>query len=205
MESTKTSLWLFLLLNQLPFGLSDEEQTLSTMQPTPYVNLTPAITNFPEIDTNGTRGDCLIDTEMGLIAIGSAGGLIVCMLIAIVVLACEVRSLQRRANAPRSSQSNMDLVGTAAYWGTDQAEVQGLVGPYDTSVMLEEVTPDNIIQEDWQNDRQEAREEDEADLETGAMAMAFDPNDDACQMPTSNIRDSCLEIPKDIEDMPLVV
>lgn len=216
MEGTGTSLWLFLLLNQLLFYPTDADHL--TMQPykteDQSVGSTPAVepsrttigyTNFPDTDTNGTRADCLIDTEMGLIAIGSAGGLIVCLLVATVVLACQVCHIQRRVYAPRTSRSNMDLVSGAGYWGTDQPEVGGLVGPCDASVMLEEVRADNKMEEERQGEIREAREEAGAGLEQGAMAMAFDPEEKACQMQSSSSRDSCLEIPRDLEDMPLVV
>ncbi len=216
MEGTGTSLWLFLLLNQLLFYPTDADY--STMQPykteDQSVGSTNAVEpthntidriNSPDADTNGTRADCLIDTEMGLIAIGSAGGLIVCLLVATVVLACQVCHIQRRVYAPRTSRSNMDLVSGAGYWGTDRPEVGGLVGPCDASVMLEEVRADSKMEEERQAGIQEARQEAEVGLEEGAMGMAFNPEEKACQMQSSSSRDSCLEVPRDLEDMPLVV
>lgn len=204
MEDTKTSLWLLLLLNLQPFCLSDLNN--STMHP---LNLTDTVTTFFDTGTNGTRGDCLIDTEMGLIALGSAGGFIFCLLIAIVVLACEVCRLQRRARAPRSSQSNMDLVSSADYWDNDQAEAQGLVGPCDTNVMLEDLTLDSFAKDDTENSRQEEMVEAEDCYEEVARGFDYtdneNDNDNADQMPTSNVRDSCLVIPPNLEDMPLVV
>lgn len=219
MEGTRTSLWLFLLLNQLLFCPVDADQDLSSTQPyshkpkyddslTPTVDVSLTTTdhaNSPDTDTNGTRGDCLIDTEMGLIAIGSAGGLIVCLLVATVVLACQVCSIQRRIYAPRISRSNMDLVSSAGYWGTDRPEVQGVVGPCDSSVMLEEVRADSKMEEDKQTEMQEARGEAKAGLEVGAMAMVSDPEEKICHIPSSSSRDSCLKVPEDLEDMPLVV
>lgn len=216
MEGTGISLWLFLLLNQLLFCPVDADQDLSTTQPyshkTKYIgSLTPAVNASltdhanPDTDTNGTRGDCLIDTEMGLIAIGSAGGLIVCLLVATVVLACQVCSIQRRIYAPRISRSNMDLVSSAGYWGTDRPEVQGVVGPCDSSVMLEEVRADSKVEEDQQTEIQEVRGEARAGLEEGAIAMVSDPEEKICHIPSSSSRDSCLKVPEDLEDMPLVV
>lgn len=210
MEGTRTSLWLFLLLNQLPLCPTEADQNLSTTQPysTPVTELSLTTidrTDFPDADTNGTRGDCLIDTEMGLIAVGSAGGLIVCLLVSTVVLACQVCSIKRRVYAPPTSRSNMNLVSSTGYWGTDQPEVQGLVGPCDASVMLEEVRADSKIEEDGQAEIRKAREEAEVGRAEGATATAFDPEETACHMPSSGSRDSCLEIPKDLEDMPLVV
>ncbi|XP_049432795.1 uncharacterized protein LOC125889112 [Epinephelus fuscoguttatus] len=220
MEGTRTSLWLFLLLNQLPFCPTDADQDLSTLQPNSYKtedqggSSVPAVepsfttighTNSPDTESNGTRADCLIDTEMGLIAIGSAGGLIVCLLVATVALACQVCLIQRRVYAPRTSRSNMDLVSGTGYWGTDRPEVRGLVGPCDASVMLEEVRSDSKMEEERQAEIPEAKEEGNAGLERGAMAMAFDPEEKASQMQSSCSKDSCLEVPRDLEDMPLVV
>lgn len=218
MESTRTFLWLFLLLNLLLFCPADSD--LSTTQPYLYKtedyvgSSTPALeptlattdhTNSFDTDTNGTHGNCLIDTEMGLIAIGSAGGLLVCLLVATVVLACQVCNIQHRVYNPRISRSNMDLVSSAGYWGINRPEVGGLVGPCDASVMLEEVRADSKMEEDRQAEIQEAGEEAGPGLEEGAMALSFDPEEKACYMPSSISRDSCLEVPRDLEDMPLVV
>lgn len=209
---TRTSLWLVLTLNQLMFCLTNEYS--STSQPssneteitsgssTPAVELSYTNSNT---DNNGTRLDCLIDTEMGLIAVSSAGGLIMCLLVATVVLACQVCQLQRRVYAPRTSRSNMDLVSGTGYWGTDLPEVGGLVGPCDASVMLEEVRADSRMEEERQAEIQEAGEGAGTELEEGATAMAFDPEEKASQMQSSSSRDSCLEVPRDLENMPLVV
>lgn len=213
MESgTRSSLLWFLLLNQLTFCLTDE--TSSTMKPsegTITSGTSTLMTSLPPNDTNSDGdnncplADCLIDTEMGLIAISSAGGLIVCLLVATVVLACQVCQLQRRVNAPRASRSNLDLVSGTGYWGTDLPEVEGLVGPCDASVMLEEVKADSRMEEDRQPEIEEPYEGAEAGFEEGATAMAFDPEEKASQMQSSSSRDSCLEVPKDLENMPLVV
>uniref|UniRef100_A0A3Q4MEU4 Uncharacterized protein n=1 Tax=Neolamprologus brichardi TaxID=32507 RepID=A0A3Q4MEU4_NEOBR len=141
--SSAKTLWLFLLLNHLPLCPVGADEVLSTTQiysqdysqdqrssPTLAVSTT-LTTSEDKNSINGTRGDCLVDTEMGLIAISSAGGLIVCLLAATVVLACQVCSLQRQVYGPRTSRSNMDLVSSTGYWGTDQPEITGLVGPYD--------------------------------------------------------------------------
>lgn len=147
----------------------------------------------------------MIDTEMGLIALGSAGGLIFCLLIAIVVLACEVCRLQRRASAPRTSQSNIDLVSTTHYWDTDQAEIQGLVGPCDSNVILEEVTTDSFGKDDMEDSRQEEMVEAEECYEEVARPFDYNDTDNADQIQSSNVRDSCLVVPLNLEDMPLVV
>ncbi|XP_029965112.1 uncharacterized protein LOC115401084 [Salarias fasciatus] len=214
MEGT-TTLWLFLLLGQLPICPTDADQDLSAIPSysSQAEDLAGSTTAAMEPDrtttdgdiANGTRADCLIDTEMGLIALGSAGGLIVCLLITTGILACQVCQLQRRVNLPRSSRSNMDLVSSAGYWGADQQEVVGLVGPCDASVVLEEVTADSKTEEDREDEEREAMEMEEAGeglLKGAAAAEAFQP-EEVSLLETS--RDSCLVIPRDLEDMPLVV
>ncbi|XP_078099415.1 uncharacterized protein LOC144512538 [Sander vitreus] len=220
MEGTRPSLCLFLLLNQLSFCPTDADRDQSTMQPYSHKtedqggSSTPAVepslttighTNSPDTDTNGTRANCLIDTEMGLIAIGSAGGLIFCLLVATIVLACQVCLIQGRVYAPRTSRSNMDFVSVTSYWGTDRPEVGGLVGPCGSSVMLEEVKGDSKMEKEGQAEIRETREEARAGLEEGVTIMAFDAEGKAYQMQSSSSKDSSLEVPRDLEDMPLVV
>ncbi|XP_071378314.1 uncharacterized protein [Centroberyx affinis] len=220
MESTRTSLFLFLLLNQLSIcptfadQAGTDKSVFSTTEDTSLISapivksdvITTNQTDPFDIPNNATGADCLIDTQMGLIAVASAGGLILCLLISTLVLACQVCYLQRRARAPRPSRSNMDLVSGTGYWGTDRPEVAGLVGPCDSSVMLEEVRADGEMEEKKGEAaiRQEG-EKVEAGLEEGAKAMAFDPEEMAGHMQSSTSRDSCLDVPRDLEDMPLVV
>lgn len=218
METTR-ALCMFLLLNQMLLAPTDADQALSTIQT--YSSVTedqdgsrastvkPSYTTSNhQNSTDGTiipRGDCLIDTEMGLIAVGSAGGVIICLLVTIIVLAYQIFLLQRRVYAPRSSRSNLDLVSGAGYWDTDQAETGGLVGPCDTSVILEEVRADGKMEEERSAEIQEARAEAGAGHEDGTKEMTFVPEEKTHQMQSSTFRDSCLEVPRDIEDMPLVV
>ncbi|XP_034403932.1 uncharacterized protein LOC117741190 [Cyclopterus lumpus] len=211
MEGTRTFLWMFLLLSQLPSCHTDADRNLVTEQPHSYPTKdrgggwTPATerdvattghTNPPDADTNGTRADCLIDTEMGLVAVGSAGGLIVCLLVTTVALACQIHVLQRRIHAPRTSRSNMDLVSGTGYWGVDRPEEGGLVGPCNAAVMLEEVRADGEVEAELREARGEA-------LEQVATATVYEG--ELGQMQSSSSRDSCLEMPRDLEDMPLVV
>lgn len=220
MESTGVS-WMFLLL-LLQLSLCPAEADLTTTQASSEshgVSLTPALESSSspsdhidsfDSDTNGTRADCLIDTEMGLIALGSAGGLIACLLVATVVLAFQVWHLQRRVHTPRTSRSrsNLDLVDSAGYWGDDRPEAQGLIGPCDASVMLEEVGGDGKTEEEEEEESQaKVPEEVSAGPEEGAVALAAfsDPEDKPAQMESFSSRDSCLEVPRDLEDMPLVV
>jgi len=218
METPRT-LCLFLLLNQLLLGPIDADQDLSTTQtyssrpgdqghsPTSAMQANFTTTDQQDFSngTIATRGDCLIDTEMGLIAISSAGGLIICLLVTTIVLACQVFLLQRRVYAPRTSRSNMDLVSGTGYWDTDQTEIGGFVGPCDTNVILEEVRADSSMEEERQTEIQEAMEEAEIGLEEVTTEMSFDPEEKGCQMQSPGSRDSCLEIPRDVENMPLVV
>lgn len=206
MEASRPSLWLLLLLNQLLLFPTESNQMVSngsSASPTGFsLNTTTDYPLPPQPDTNDTLGTCLIDTEMGLIAMGSAGGLIVCLLVTTVVLACQVCHLQRRVYAPRTSRSNVDLVSSTGYWDADRAEVGGLVGPCDDSVMLEEVGAESRTEERLAEIR-EARKEAGADYEEGAIALLSDPDEGAGRGPAD--RDSCLVVPRDVEDMPLVV
>lgn len=219
MEGTRTTLWLFLLLNQLLLCSTDETRGTSTMYPTNLpmgdqggISVTATQSSLittdhtsPHTETNITYGGCFIDNEMGLIAIGSAGGLIVCLLIATVVLACQVCQIQRRVSAPRTSRSNMDLVSSTSYWDNDRPEVRGLVGPCDSSVMLEEVREESNMEEERQAEMRDVNKEVGKGEQEGATAMVFDPEEMAIQMQSSIPRDSCLVVPRDLEDMPLVV
>ncbi|XP_034024463.1 uncharacterized protein LOC117508747 [Thalassophryne amazonica] len=217
MDGPRTSLCL-LLLSQLSVCPTDTDQDLSTAHthyyttknlssgPTPGMepDMTTDLTQSDDVSNNTSGADCLIDTQMGLIALASAGGLIICLLVTTVVLACQVCYIQRQVRAPRPSRSNMDLVSGTGYWGTDQPEVVGLVGPCDSSVMLEEVRTDSEMER--QGEKMQAEKEDGAEREAGkATAVEFDLEDRGVQMQSSTSRDSCLEVPRDVENMPLVV
>lgn len=157
-----------------------------------------------DIPNNATGAGCLIDTQMGLIAVASAGGLVLCLMISTLVLACQVCYLQRQVRTPRTSRSNVDLVSGTGYWGTDLPEVGGLVGPCDASVMLEEVRADREMEKEA-NVEEVKGEKAGAGLEDGANKMEFDLEEMPAQMVSSTSRDSCLDVPRDLEDMPLVV
>lgn len=206
MEEIGTSLWMLLLLIPLSSSTTVGDQDPPTTLPSfhdgssrPTVVTSPLPSSVPE----ETFGNCLIGTEMGLIATGSAGGLLICMMVAIVALACQVRVLQRRSYAPRTSRSNMDLVSAAGYWETDQPEAGGLVGPCDASVVLEEVGAESKT-EQWQADVQNESEAVGEESEAMAGPTASD-SESGCNMLTVGSRDSCLDVPRDLEDMPLVV
>lgn len=218
MESSRI-FWMFLLF-LLQLSLHPAEADQSTTQESPSethsINSTPALESNSsssdhldpfDSDINGTRADCLIDTEMGLIALGSAGGLIVCLLVTTIVLAFQVWQLQRRVHTPRTSRSrsNLDLVDSAGYWGDDRPEAQGLIGPCDASVMLEEVEGEEKTEEQEES-QAEVPEEVSAEPEESLALTTFpDPEEKPTQMEGSSSRDSCLEVPRDLENMPLVV
>lgn len=212
MMETIETFWLFILLNQLLLidSTSADQFLLTTHtfqtgdyseRDTSVVFTTESYQNFDN-STFAPRGDCLIDTEMGLIAVGSAGGLIFCLLVATFILACQVCILQRRVHAPPTSLSNMDLVSDAQYWGTDQAEARGLLGPCDTDVMLEEVRVECKSKGKKQAELPEEADEGRQD---GSTVKSSDPEEKVTHIQSSSSRDSCLEVPKDLEDMPLVV
>ncbi|KAM9732914.1 uncharacterized protein ACNS7B_015209 [Menidia menidia] len=218
MESPGT-LCLFLLLNLLHLSPAGADQALSTTQTyssgpgdhdgrSTFAMEAYFSTTDQQNSSDGTvviRSDCPIDTEMGLVAIGSAGGVILCLLVATIVLACQVRLLQNRAQTLRTSRSNMNLVSGTGYWDSDQTEAGGLVGPCDASVVLEEVRSDGKMEEKRQAEIQEAMEESGTGLGEVAPAVAFDPEEQASKMLSSSSQDYCLEVPRDVEDMPLVV
>lgn len=209
MDGTRTSLWPLLLLSLLRLHLhADADQDLLSQRPhlqagasssdsAPDLNVTARDdTNYTEAGANATLCDCLMDTELGLIAIGSAGGLIFCLLVSTIVLACQVYHIQHRAYVPRASRSNVDLVSGTCYWEADQPEAQGLVGPCDASVMLQELRDQN--QEDPQEEAGTGQEEPRA-------AANYSSGEKLGQLSTSRSRESCLEALKDLEDTPLVV
>ncbi|KAM8905490.1 uncharacterized protein AB9W97_008623 isoform 1-T2 [Spinachia spinachia] len=181
MDGTRTSLGLFLLLSRLTLGLTGEGRSLLTAKPTDN-------SSTPTGPATPPPPGCLMDTEMGLIAVGMAAALIVCLLGASGVLACQLCLIQRRVYAPRSPRSNLDLVSGAGYWDLERRGAGGLVGPCDSSVVLEEVRG----AEDGEEERR-GREGEEA------------PEERVSLMQRSASPDSCLVIPRDLEDMPLVV
>lgn len=180
MEGTR-ALWLLvtLLLRHINADLSIPTLELN--------QTTKDHTNFLDKDNNGTRADCLVDTEMGVIAISSAGGLIFCLVIATVVLACQLYHIRRQVYSPQASHSNMYLVSSTDYWDTHPPAIEGLDGPCDTSVMLEEVTADNTIQEE--NEVELQREEEGAMVETEQEGKAFNPEASDGQMLSSDSKD----------------
>lgn len=211
MDGSRPSLWLLLLLIQLLLRPADADQEPPSEAPHLYPteagssrsasepNATQDGANSTEADAGGPFCDCLVDTEVGLVAIGSAGGLIFCLLVSTVVLACQVYHIQRRVYVPRTSRSNLDLVSGRCYWEAEQPEAQGLVGPCDAGVMLEEV------REEEEEESHEERGEAGAGREQRAATTKVNSGEKTGRGPTSRSGDSCLKALKDLEDMPLVV
>ena len=160
-------------------------------------------TFYPSLDSNSTTNvtvaDCLIDNKMAMVAIGSAVGVILCLLVSTLVLACQVRCLQKRIGALRPSHSKMDLVSSSDYWGSSPPEAGGLEGPCDASIVLEEMRP--FIEIDTTEDKVNTQREKE--LEQGGKRAACDP-EVAEQMQISSMSDARRDS-KDLENTPLVV
>ncbi|RXN07549.1 hypothetical protein ROHU_021142 [Labeo rohita] len=146
--------------------------------------------------TSAAEISCVIDAQLAFIATAIAGGIMLILLTSTIVLACTVSSLKRHHRAPRPSRSNADLVSGTGYWGTERKE-GGIVGPCETSVLLEEVKTDG----------------EEEDIHDGAAGpsqyittsnAAGDSESIPTAMQSSTSRDSCID-PISLENMPLMV
>ena len=204
MESSTTLIYSFLLLSHLPLFFTTTFQVPITGITSTNDTQDPMSTVYPFLDpnstTNGTVADCLIDNKMAMVAIASAVGVIVCLLVSTLVLACQVRCLQKRIGALRPSHSKMDLVSSSDYWGPGPPEAGGLEGPCDASIVLEEMRP--FIEIDSNQDEVNTRRENE--LEQGGKRAACDPEEVAERMQLSSMSDARRDS-KDLENTPLVV
>lgn len=162
----------------------------------------------------------------------SVGSLVVFLLATILVLACHVCRLQRHQHTGRHTRSNVDLVSGSGYWGAGvQAEGGGIVGPCDTTVMLEEVKAQDEFEgseEDEENEymngeRSEVLVTEDSrgqpglsvapigdlvatgDMDNTAHVPKPPPPPPPPPMPGSTSTESCLGMGKDLEGMPLVV
>lgn len=217
MEASRISLHLlfFLLIGQASHTSSSQPQTNVDIDLHDQNSISPEENNStilpdpsPEPDNSSSPKEatpgCFIKPQMGFILVACAGGLVLCLLVSTVVLACQVCRLRRQARAPRPARSNVDLVSGAGYWDTEHSE-RGIVGPCDTSVMLEEVRVDGEEDEEQGEEEKEEREEEQAEGVRGQMGDVGTTGEMAMQMQSSSSRDLCLEIPQDLENMPLVV
>ncbi|XP_064880429.1 zinc finger homeobox protein 3-like [Oncorhynchus nerka] len=205
MEGSRISLHLlfFLLIGQVSHTSITQPQTTNAIYPTDITSITQEENDTSSSPTKATTG-CLIKPQLGFIVVTCAGGLVLFLLVSTVVLASQVCSLRRQARAPRPARSNVDLVSGAGYWDTEHSE-GGIVGPCDTSVMLEEVRLDGEEDEEQGEEEEEEKEEEQAEGVRGQTGDARTTGEIAMQMQSSSSRDLCLEIPQDLENMPLVV
>ncbi|XDV32144.1 hypothetical protein PO909_003027 [Leuciscus waleckii] len=171
-----------------------EHPMSSTIHEQEDLNITFGTTSLPA--TAASEISCFIDAHLAFIATATAGGIILILLTSTIVLACTVSSLKRRHRTPRPSRSNADLVSGTGYWGTERRE-GGIVGPCETSVLLEEVKTDG-------------EEEEFQDGVAGPSQYintsnaAADSESVPTAMPSSTSRDSCID-PISLENMPLMV
>lgn len=140
---------------------------------------------------DGSNG-CFIDPQLAFIVVAASGSLMLVLLISVLVLACKVITLKRQCQDRRPTRSNMDLRGSG-HWSTEREE-EGIVGPCETSVLLEEV----------KRDGEEQEEEEEAILHQ-SNSDNIDEENVLATMQGSTSRDSCIDPAKELENMPLVV
>lgn len=158
------------------------------------LNISFATSSLPA--TGASESSCFIDAQLAFIATATAGGVILILLTSTIVLACTISRLKRRHRTPRPSRSNADLVSGTGYWGTERRE-GGIVGPCETSVLLEDVKTDG----------------EEEEVQNGAAGpsqyintsnAATDSESVPTTMQSSTSRDSCID-PISLENMPLMV
>lgn len=158
------------------------------------LNISFMTTSLPP--TGASEINCFIDAQLAFIATAAAGGIILILLTSTIVLACTVSSQKRRQRTPRPSRSNADLVSGTGYWGTEKNE-GGIVGPCETSVLLEEVKADG--EEEEGNDGAAGSSQ---YIHTSNAAR--EPESVPTAMQSSTSRDSCID-PIGLENMPLMV
>ncbi|KAA0702117.1 hypothetical protein E1301_Tti007943 [Triplophysa tibetana] len=153
--------------------------------------------------TGAAENICFIDAQLAFIVTTSAGGVILILLTTTIVLACYVSKLTRRHRAPRPSRSNADLVSGTGYWGTDKRE-GGIVGPCETSVLLEEVKTDGE-EEEIQNGEEEVQDGDAGSSQyISTTNSAHNSESVPPTIQSSSSRDSCINT-INLENMPLMV
>ncbi len=172
--------------NELMYNTTTEEYEV--------LNISFATTTLPATGAAEISG--FINAQLAFIATATAGSIILILLTSTIVLACTVSSLKRHHRAPRPSRSNADLVSGAGYWGTERRE-GGIVGPCETSVLLEEVKTDG-----------EEEEIHDGAAEPSQYIATSNAAGDSESIPTamqsSISRDSCID-PISLENMPLMV
>lgn len=211
----------------------NDPTVVSDMSPTDSTS-SPFSSNTTSFPSSNTTGPCewdwgCVPAEVAFVVMASVGSLVVFLLASILVLACQVCRLQRQqySSGRGHTRSNVDLVSGTGYWGAGtRAEGGGIVGPCDaSSVMLEEVKAQEENGADGSDFDQEGTEEGSEVLVTqdsrpqsgisvapvGELIAIGETDDNTTlpppppPMPGSTSRESCLEMGKDLEDMPLVV
>ncbi|XP_076139178.1 uncharacterized protein LOC143122205 [Alosa pseudoharengus] len=205
--------------------------TIDTSTPSLEINSTSSIYNMTEtitVPANSTEQGLdfgCIPAEVAFVVMASVGSLVVFLLASILVLACQVCRLQCRQQTGRHTRSNVDLVSGAGYWGAgNQAEGGGIAGPCDASVMLEEVKTQEELEgseEEFENRSEEGSEVVVTEDSRGQPGITVAPVGELVDvsvtktvpppppppppMPGSTSTESCLEMGRDLEGMPLVV
>lgn len=158
------------------------------------LNISLALTTYHP--TGASEISCFIDPQLAFIVAASIGAVILILLITTIVLACNISKLKRHNLAPRQSRSNADLVSGAGYWGTERRE-GGIVGPCETSVLLEDVKTDG-----------EEEEIQDEDAGPSQYISTTNSSQNIESVPTtiqsSASRESCID-PINLEHMPLMV
>lgn len=144
----------------------------------------------------GGSDGCFINPQIAFIVVASSVSFMLVLLITVLVLVYKLITLRRQCKARRPTHSNVDLRGSG-HWSTERAE-QGIVGPCETNLLLEEVQTDGddaVCQEE---------EEEEAMLHQ-SNTKNKDEENVLATMQSSTSRDSCTDPAKELENMPLVV
>ncbi|TSN39283.1 hypothetical protein Baya_9138 [Bagarius yarrelli] len=167
----------------------------------------PKVTLIPDNLENQTEGaasvspaggseGCFIDPQLAFIVVASFGSLMLVLIISVLVLACKVFALKRQCPARRHNRNNVDVRGSS-HWSTERTG-EGIVGPCETNLLLEEVRPDP-------DDAAVQEEDDEQDRLHQSNTKNKDEANVLVTMQSSTSRDSCIDPAKQLEDMPLVV
>lgn len=165
----------------------------TTIQEQEDLKISFATSSLPA--TGASEISCFIDAQLAFIVTATAGGVILILLTSTIVLACTISRLKRRHRTPRPSRSNADLVSGTGYWGTERRE-GGIVGPGETSVLLEDVKTDG--------EEEEVQDGAAGPSHYNTSNAATDSESVPTAMQSSTSRDSCID-PISLENMPLMV
>ncbi|TRY54105.1 hypothetical protein DNTS_031155 [Danionella cerebrum] len=131
--------------NTMTMQTTEQPLDNSTLQD--YADLIGSLVTSSSPVTGASTVNCFIDAQLAFIITAAASGIILILLTSVIVLACTNSRLKRHnRRAPRASRSNVDLVSGTGYWGPKRKE-GGIVGPCETSVLLEEMKTDGEEEE----------------------------------------------------------